>query len=68
MTRLIWSCGKCGDVVISYSHLRHEMNVCGCGHSYVDLEEHYSREGGDVISISRKENIDGQWKEIEGVR
>ena len=63
--RLIWRCKKCKDVVISYSHLRHEMNYCECGESAIDLEEHYQRTLGDgVEDISRKVNKDGVWANI----
>ncbi len=53
-TRIIWSCNYCQDVVISYSHLRHNMNYCECGKSAMDLEEGYSRQMGDISIISKK--------------
>jgi len=61
LIRLIWQCEECKDVVISYSHLRHDMNYCECGKSAVDLEEHYQRSMGKVKDISRKKNVDGKW-------
>ena len=62
--RLIWKCNYCGDVVISYSHLRHDMNTCECTGSSVDLEEHYQRVTGSIKDISRKQMINGKWKEV----
>lgn len=62
--RLIWKCNHCNDVVISYSHLRHDMNVCECCKSGVDLEEHYQRGFGDIKDISRKVFKDGEWTKI----
>lgn len=56
--RLIWQCEYCNDVVISYSHLRHDMNVCECGKSAVDLEDSYQRVAGKVKNISRKKLFD----------
>lgn len=62
--RLIWECEKCNDVVVSYSHLRQEMNSCNCGYSAVDLEEHYTRVKGYVREISKKKNINGEWVKV----
>ena len=62
--RLIWECKDCKDVVISYSHLRHEMNICECGKSGVDLEEYYQRGHGRIKEISRKVFKDGQFKKL----
>ena len=62
VVRLIWKCKACKDVVISYSHLGHEMNRCDCGKSAVDLEEFYCRILGEGVKfISEKELIDGKW-------
>ena len=52
--RLVWKCELCGDIVVSYSHLRHDMNICSCGKSGVDLEEYYQRNMGKITEISRK--------------
>ena len=59
--RLIWQCEYCNDVVISYSHLRHEMNWCQCGKSAVDLEDGYQRVTGKVKDVSKKKRVDGKW-------
>lgn len=61
-TRWIWRCVSCDDVVVSYSHIRHNMNTCECGKTSVDLEEHYCRTVGqqpEILSI--KEMNDGVW-------
>jgi len=63
--RLTWKCNYCNDVVISYSNLRHDMNMCDCGKSGVDLEEGYQRNMGDIQEISRKENVNGEWVNVE---
>lgn len=63
--RWIWRCVECKDVVISYSHLRHDMNYCDCGKTAVDLEEHYCRMVGkkpEVLSV--KSLVDGKWVKI----
>ena len=60
--RWIWECGKCDDVVVSYSNIKWDMNYCECGESAVDLEEHYCRQQGPVKVLSIKEKIDGEWK------
>lgn len=63
--RLIWKCKVCKDVVVSYSHIRHDMNYCDCGKSAVDLEEGYMRGMGDIKVISRKQFINNVWTKIE---
>jgi len=65
ITRLIWQCPKCSDVVLSYSHLRHDMNTCDCGATSVDLEEHYSRTIGAPVVISQKVLEDGKWTQVK---
>ena len=61
--RLIWQCKSCKDVVISYSHIRYDMNYCECGKSAVDLEDSYQRNTGDIKEISRKKFI-GKWVKV----
>ena len=63
--RMIWQCELCQDVVISYSHLRHDMNYCDCGKSAIDLEQFYQRGFGKVKPISRKEQVDGKWVNLK---
>ena len=63
--RLIWKCRYCKDVVISYSHLNHDMNYCECGKSAIDLENGYMRGMGDTKLISKKQFVNGKWKRIE---
>ena len=63
--RLIWKCSICDDVIISYSHLRHDMNICECGESGVDLEQSYQRCVGKVEEISRKILIKNKWQKIK---
>ena len=60
-TRMIWQCNKCEDIVVSYSHRRHEMNECECKISAVDLENEYCRILGYVKELSVKKLIDGRW-------
>lgn len=55
MRRLIWRCKSCGEIVLSYSNLRHDMNICDCGKSGVDYEEWYTRAFGSVEVLSTKE-------------
>jgi len=62
--RLIWQCGECEEVVVSYSNIRHDINYCECGKSAVDLEGGFQREMGKVKDISRKKNIDGKWVNV----
>ncbi|MCP4520977.1 MAG: hypothetical protein GY827_04665 [Cytophagales bacterium] len=57
-TRVIWQCGYCDDIAISYSTLRHDMNFCDCGKSALDLEEDYSRTIGEVKYLSVKDCIE----------
>ena len=63
--KLTWECGECGDVKVSYSNRRHDMNYCGCGKSAVDLEEYYQRSMGVVKSISREiQKPNGDWEKL----
>jgi len=55
ITKLIWKCKKCGDVQTSYSNRRHDMQMCKCGQSGVDLEEWYQRNIGSIEEVSREE-------------
>ena len=64
-SRWVWRCGECKDIVVSYSHLRHDMNFCDCGKSSVDLEEHYCRQMGLVEVLSVKKYVDGEWINAE---
>lgn len=62
--RLIWKCPECEDVVISYSHLRCQMNTCECGKTAVDLEQHYQRNIGSPKEVSRKIKVGNEWKNL----
>lgn len=59
--RYIWECTACNDIVISYSHLTHEMNSCDKGCSSVDLEEDYHRVIGEIEVVSTKEWDGKKW-------
>ena len=48
--KLKWRCKDCDDVVTSEIKRWH-LDVCKCGKSSVDLEEHYYRFNGDVEMI-----------------
>lgn len=64
--RWIWQCGECKDIVISYSHIKHDMNFCDCGKSAVDLEMYYCRQQGPVEILSIKKFIEpDQWVNVE---
>ncbi len=63
MKRITWQCTHCDDVVISYSHLRHEMNWCDCGKTAMDLEEDYRKEVGEPKVISVKEQGESEFRE-----
>lgn len=54
IVKLTWKCKECDDVIVSTSGERHSMNVCKCGKSGVDLEEHYQRGFGSVVDIKRE--------------
>lgn len=53
--KLTWKCGKCGDIVESYSFKRWDMDVCKCGESGIDLEDWYQRNFGCPVEIKREE-------------
>jgi len=46
-----WKCHYCGDVVVSDSTVRHQMDYCKCGMTAVDYEEGYSRWIGTPIIL-----------------
>ncbi|MEA2015457.1 MAG: hypothetical protein U9O59_01860 [Actinomycetota bacterium] len=54
IVKLTWQCELCGDIVVSYSNKRHDMNYCKCGESAVDLEEWYQRNMGKIKEIKRE--------------
>ena len=51
-TLLEWRCGYCDSIQTSDSAKRWSMDYCQCGESFVDLEEHYQRNMGEVIVIN----------------
>jgi len=55
-TKVTWECGNCNKQHESYSDKRWDMQMCECGQSGYDLEEHYARTMGDV-RIIKEENI-----------
>ncbi len=63
--KITWQCEKCKDVQISYSTLRHDMNVCKCGKSAIDLEEYYSRSMGSPKELNREKLINNEWENYE---
>ena len=62
--KLTWKCKKCGDIQVSYSNRRHDMQICKCGHSGVDLEKWYSRYMGSVEELKREE-VDEQTETLK---
>lgn len=58
--QLIWKCKKCGDILVSRSDKRHDMNVCKCGQSGVDLEQWYQRNMGSIEPLNEKKIEDGK--------
>jgi hypothetical protein len=51
-TILDWKCGCCNSVQKSDSAKRWSMDHCKCGKSFVDLEEYYQRNMGEVIVLN----------------
>ena len=54
--KVIWECGHCNKIHESVSNKRWDMQICECGQSGYDLEEHYSRTMGDVKIIKEEIN------------
>tara|TARA_R110000851_G_scaffold209517_2_gene361946 strand:- start:7012 stop:7431 length:420 start_codon:yes stop_codon:yes gene_type:complete len=50
--KVIWECLECGNQHTSYSNKRHDIQICECGKSGYDLEEHYARQVGNLKIIS----------------
>jgi hypothetical protein len=59
-TRWIWKCLVCEDILVSYTHRRHDINYCECGKSAVDLENKYCRLVGPIEILSKKKLVDGK--------
>tara|TARA_R110000824_G_scaffold361407_1_gene549345 strand:+ start:266 stop:691 length:426 start_codon:yes stop_codon:yes gene_type:complete len=51
-TILDWKCGYCNSVQKSDSSKRWSMDYCHCGQSFVDLEDHYQRNMGEIIVLN----------------
>lgn len=52
MTYVIWKCGsKCQEVKVSISGRHHQMDICSCGDSGLDLEEYVCRFIGNVKTL-----------------
>jgi len=53
MVYVKWACLKCEDVKVSNSKRHHQMDICKCGGSGLDLEEEYSRMMGNFQSLEK---------------
>jgi len=53
-----WECLTCGKVNTSDSSVTHQLDMCSCGNSGIDLEEYYTRFIGDVREISTEKYDD----------
>lgn len=62
---LKWKCDYCGDVVLSTSSNHHSMDVCSCGKTSIDLEEHYIRQTGKYKILERITEHSNGRREIE---
>jgi len=51
MTYVIWSCKDCNDARVSSDNETHQMDICCCGKSGLDLEKEYTRMSGDCSII-----------------
>lgn len=67
-TKIIWKCTFCGDEKTSLSSERHKMDVCNCGKSSVDLEEHYMGGTGKIEIIDRYELVGSKWISDESIK
>lgn len=52
--KVTWECLSCNKQYESQSNKRWDMQVCGCGQSGYDLEEHYARTMGDIKIIKEE--------------
>lgn len=59
--RLKWKCLNCKSENVSFSIPSHSMDYCQCGHTAVDLEEHYDRIAGDVVVLSKEKFLNNSW-------
>ncbi len=50
--KIVWYCEECNWVSISDSKLRHFLDTCKCGKTFMDLEEHYARIQGKPIRLA----------------
>ena len=51
--KIKWKCLSCGSIHTSNSKEHHTCDFCECGNSFMDLEEGYSRQGGEIEIIER---------------
>jgi len=54
-----WKCGECSTWNISDTERTHQMDICQCGKSGVDLEEHLTRTIGNISENRMSEVLDG---------
>jgi len=57
--KIVWYCEECNWVSVSDSKIRHCMDVCRCGKTSMDLEEHYCRMTGLHVKLAVFEK--GKW-------
>jgi len=58
--KVTWECGECKTQHESFSNIRWDMQICDCGKSGYDLEEHYSRTMGSVKLIKEETLIENK--------
>jgi hypothetical protein len=64
MVYLIWQCQECKDIVASNSFRHHQMDMCKCGKSGVDLEEYGCRMSGNIFPKTIKKLDYNFWEEL----
>lgn len=52
--KVTWECVSCKKQYESFSNKRWDMQVCECGKSGYDLEEHYARIFGDIKIVKEE--------------
>ena len=68
MTKMLWYCQKCNDLIESDSTIVHDMNWCSCRKTAVDSEEYYARYVGKPVFLASKNVKDKTWKVLRGKR
>jgi hypothetical protein len=56
MKVIVWKCHKCKEINVSRAREHHNMDICRCKQSGIDLEEYCTRIMGSVKILKKRDD------------